>query len=93
MPYVKEEYRQSLDRDIHELVAVLKATQDTHLDGCLNYVITRLADELYGGGGYYVYNRLIGVLESTKQEFYRRKVAPYEDKKCSENGDVYKETK
>lgn len=57
----------------------------------MNYTITRMADELYGGGGYAIYNRLIGVIECIKQEFYRRKVSPYEDKKCKENGDVYKE--
>jgi len=31
----------------------------------------------------------MGVLECIKQEFYRRAVAPYEDKKKEENGDVY----
>jgi len=31
---------------------------------------------------------MIGVLECVKQEFYRRKVAPYEDIKIIENGDI-----
>ena len=35
------------------------------------------------------YNEVIGVLECMKMEIYRRMVAPYEDKKCKENGDVY----
>ena len=38
---------------------------------------------------YHAYNEIIGVLECVKQEFYRRMVAPYEDKKCEENGDVF----
>lgn len=33
-------------------------------------------------------NEILGCLEATKQEFYRRVVAPYEDKKIAENGDV-----
>lgn len=56
--------------------------------GELNYAITLL---LLGTGPkcYEDYNRLIGVLECVKLEFYRRAVAPYEDKKKEENGDVY----
>jgi hypothetical protein len=34
-------------------------------------------------------NEVIGVLESVKQEFYRRVVAPYEDSKIKKNGDIY----
>jgi len=33
---------------------------------------------------------VIGVLESVKMELYRRKIADYEDEKCEENGDVYR---
>jgi hypothetical protein len=31
----------------------------------------------------------IGALEATKQEFYRRVVAPYEDSALAKNSDVY----
>jgi hypothetical protein len=41
---------------------------------------------------YAMYNDMIGVLECCKLELYRRMVAPYEDVKCAENGDVYDET-
>ena len=34
-------------------------------------------------------NELIGALECAKQELYRRVVAPYEEDKIEENGDVY----
>lgn len=34
-------------------------------------------------------NEVIGVLECCKQELYRRIVAPYENIKIIENGDVY----
>lgn len=32
---------------------------------------------------------IIGALENSSSELYRRKIAPYEDKKIIENGDVY----
>ena len=61
--------------------------------GTLNYIITSLCDywcrDFSGEANYEKYNAVIGVLECVKQELYRRQVAPYEDKKCRENGDVY----
>jgi len=63
--------------------------------GTLNYIITRLCDywcrDWEGEANYEKYNTVIGVLECVKQELYRRQIAPYEDKKCEENGDVYYE--
>jgi len=59
--------------------------------GTLNYIITRLCDFWLGDANYEKYNQVIGVLECVKQELYRRQIAPYEDKKCEENGDVYYE--
>jgi hypothetical protein len=35
------------------------------------------------------YAEAISALECAKLELYRRQLAPYEDKKCAENGDVY----
>lgn len=63
--------------------------------GTLNYIITRLCDfwcrDYAGETNYQQYNTVIGVLECVKQELYRRQIAPYEDKKCEQNGDVYHE--
>ena len=62
--------------------------------GTLNYIITRLCDywcrDFEGESNYDKYNGVIGVLECVKQELYRRQIAPYEDKKCEQNGDVYR---
>ena len=55
----------------------------------MNYAITRLISTLYRSSSYGVLNRAIGVIESVKQEFYRRVVGPYEGHKKAENGDVY----
>ncbi|MBU2542645.1 hypothetical protein KJ785_03735, partial [Patescibacteria group bacterium] len=57
--------------------------------GELNYSITKLLLALKGAGKYKDYNELVGALESAKLEFYRREIAPYEDIKVEENGDVY----
>jgi hypothetical protein len=59
--------------------------------GELNYIITRLL-RLYvehRGESYQTFNDIMGALEGAKAEFYRRVVAPYEDVKIQENGDVY----
>lgn len=58
--------------------------------GKLNYIITRLVImSLPPEPRYEDFNRAVGVLECAKLEFYRRMVAAYEDRKRSENGDVY----
>ena len=59
--------------------------------GELNYAITKLCQQFYDRTEphYAEFNGVIGVLECCKQELYRRVVAPYEDLKISENGDVY----
>ena len=61
--------------------------------GALNYAITLLLMEWLEGRelSYETYNNMVGVLECTKQELYRRMIAPYEDFKCKENGDVYRD--
>ena len=80
MPYITEERRDQLDR----------LAYDPYRPGDLNYAITRLVVRYLGGSySYEKYNDVIGVLECAKLELYRRMVAPYEDRKMKENGDVY----
>lgn len=59
--------------------------------GELNYQFTMLAIQYVNDMGlsYEVLNGVVGALESAKAEFQRRVVAPYEDRKIKENGDVY----
>jgi hypothetical protein len=59
--------------------------------GDVNFLITNQLQEYLEQEGlsYKTLNEIIGVLECAKQEFYRRVVVPYEDKKKEENGDVY----
>ncbi len=79
MPYISQEAREALD------------TSDSPQNaGELNYVFTRLAHRYFAerGANYQAFNDIIGALEGCKLELYRRKVAPYEDGKMAENGDV-----
>ena len=59
--------------------------------GELNYVITSIILRYLAKYviSYARFNEVMGVLESIKQELYRREVAPYEDKKIMDNGDIY----
>jgi len=61
------------------------------MGGDLNYLITKLCLTFVDNKGacYATYNEVIGALECAKLEMYRRAIAPYEDKKIKENGDVY----
>lgn len=81
MPYIKQERREALLTNGHDMVGA----------GELNFLLTRLA-LLYieqHGLNYQTINDIVGALEGAKLEFYRRVAAPYEDKKIVENGDVY----
>jgi hypothetical protein len=87
MPYIPREERIELDALIDELISKLKTAPTERLDGRLNYVISRLLNGLYQPS-YFQYNRAVGVLASVMMEFYRRRVAPYEDRKITEHGDI-----
>ena len=87
MPYIKQEKRPLFDDDIEKIVSILKEQPLMEVDGDVNYIVTSIMKKLYAPR-YFNFNRAIGVLESIKLEFYRRAVAPYEDIKIKENGDV-----
>lgn len=85
MPYILKEHRPIFDEITNELQTEMPNPGD------LNYVITKIL-QIYAkehGIKYATLNEIIGVLECCKQELYRKLVAPYEDKKIEENGDVY----
>lgn len=93
MPYIKQKVRDQIDPILSNFIKQLRT--DVNLDypelehdGAVNYIITKLLKELYPRGSYYFLNRALGVLTAVQLEYYRRVVAPYEDKKIKENGDV-----
>ena len=83
MPYIKQHQRVDF-RDALDSVNPEDA-------GELNYVLTQVCLDYFQGseGRYQQINDILGALEGCKLEFYRRLAAPYEDKKITENGDVY----
>jgi hypothetical protein len=87
MPYISQDKRPELDRIIEPLIEHLKALPEGEQDGALNYSITKILKRLYPLK-YFHLNRALGVLTSVTQEFYRKVVGPYEDKKIQENGEV-----
>ena len=88
MPYIKKDRRTLFDPTLTVLDATIERSNPTA--GDLNYIITNILDDYVRvkGQSYSTYNELIGMLECCKSEYYRRRVAPYEDKKIVENGDV-----
>lgn len=84
MPYIKQQDRYNKDNQLDKLADVILT------EGDLNYAITRLVHEWVAckGESYATYNAVVGVLRCVELELYRRKVAPYEDRKIAENGDV-----
>lgn len=78
MPYIEKEKRHAL----HD---------GPKTPGELNYQISQVIN-LYliqKGISYTTFNEIIGALECEKLEIYRRLIAPYEDIKLKENGEVY----
>jgi hypothetical protein len=78
MPYISQARRK-------ELYAGIDVPVDA---GELNYALTLVCLEYieYKGLKYQSINDVLGALEGTKQEFYRRTAAPYEDKKLDVAG-------
>lgn len=89
MPYVDNATRQLLDSSL-EAVACRIAKIHTSRPGDMNYAISALIRKVYGEKlKYHEYNEIIGFLECCKEEFYRARVAPYEEKKILQHGDLY----
>ena len=82
MPYIRKESRKALDKYVNTIPS------KTLNIGELNYVITKILLN-HKPKNYQDYNQLIGVLECIKLEFYRRMVAPYEDLRKQEQGEIY----
>jgi hypothetical protein len=93
MPYIKQEDREKFVdyRDngcrVDHLETVSNLCENA---GDLNYAITVILQKYMEKKGecYATHNEIIGMLDCCSKEWYRRKVAPYEDLKIEENGDV-----
>lgn len=78
MPYINQEDRRQLRHGRLPMDA-----------GELNYSLTRIIHAYWNTQPkYQTANDIVGALEGAKAEFQRRILAPYEDQKILENGDV-----
>lgn len=90
MPYIKPADREPFEQSIQTLLTALG--DSPQFEGKLNYIISRLIDGLCDKNrGYAQINRIVGVLDCTKMEFYRRIAINYEESVRQVNGDVYKD--
>ena len=89
MPYLTEQNKDYFK----EFLAALQHISIAN-GGELNFILTEVIKQFLVTHElrYETYNTVIGALESCKQEFYRRKVGPYENVKALQNGDVYVDT-
>ncbi len=84
MPYIKEPLRKILDEHLDYL--------HPRTAGELNYCLTKLFIDYvksHGGVSYQNFNDIIGAIECSKAELYRRQIVDFENKKIKVNGDVY----
>ena len=86
MPYIEQKDRKRFESFLDEWS---KVDPEHMTSGELNYVISSMIWYIFDKKKSYTKaNEIIGALDCIKREFYRRKVAPYEDSKMQENGDV-----
>lgn len=83
MPYIKQEERDRLDPAINSVNVDIK-------DGALNYTITRICHHWIEAHPfkYFTLARVMGCLICVMFELYRAVIAPYEDRKRTENGGI-----
>jgi len=79
MPYITKNRREALDSG--------NLPQNA---GELNYMFYSISRHyaFYKGECYQTYNDIIGALEGSKLEIYRRDIANYEEEKIKSNGDI-----
>lgn len=84
MPYITRERRKVFDRAIEELAA------EVQNQGELNYCIYKLSRQIIEriGQSYENLSMCSSAMEHAKMEWYRKVLAPYEDSKIQENGDI-----
>jgi len=90
MPYIDRKTREAIDPLLEDLFRFLPdlTERGTKNSGCVVYVIYKMVKLVYGDGNFEVKSNALKVLESAKLEYYRRVMAPYEDGKIREYGDV-----
>lgn len=82
MPYIKQDERKKMDRIVN-LMAIL----GVEAKGDLNYILYKFCKHCITPS-YNNFKNYCGELRQCATEIERRILAPYEDEKIKENGDV-----
>lgn len=93
MPYIVEEQRPFYNIEIDALIDRLGRAPDHLIDGEANYVISRIVAGSFKCRGSWTWSyqlaaRAYLVFQAAGAEFYRRVLAPHEDKAIAKNGDI-----
>ena len=89
MPYIDFDSRKEYDGLINDLAIKLDDLDNDTLNGHLNYIFFRLAGTLCTVHESYARMATVSsALSEAQAEFRRRVMAPYENQKIEENGDV-----
>lgn len=92
MPYIDQKARPKLDGLMDPLIDHIRSLPLEEQDGTLDYVLTRMLMSLYEPP-FFNFNRALGVLTATALEYYRVVVAPYEEEKIEQFGEVREKRK
>ena len=87
MPYIKQEARKKYEEAITPLLRLIRNAPPGELTWCISVLTDTWLQSIKHG--YAEMALAIGIMETAKLEMYRRCVAPYEDRKKAENGEVY----
>jgi hypothetical protein len=84
MPYIAPEDRPQYETALSELEALLKGKPPGHL----TYLVYRLAKSYCPEQRYAAMSATRACINDASAEYFRRVMAPYEDKQVEKNGDV-----
>ncbi len=83
MPYIKQENRPAMDKVVEEMLEA-----GVLANGDLNYILFKFAKYYIKPRSYNSYKNYCGELRQCATEIERRLLAPLEEVKINENGDV-----
>lgn len=87
MPYIRQEYREIVENPLYDLWVLIVRIPKQDRAGVLTYIIYKLLIDLHINK-FVDFATHLGILDTVGKEFYRKVIAPYEDEKIQENGDV-----
>ena len=90
MPYIKKEDRDKYEHATATIAAILAGIPNDRLGGELNFVIYSIVKKYFNLSEmkYAKINMIMGALECSRLEVYRRLASEYEDGAIERNGDV-----